>query len=53
MSQEDTKDWLYGNLSDKDDRPTDLGYWMGYKITEAYFNKQEDKHKAIHNIINH
>ena len=50
MSQEDITDWLYGT-SGKDDRPNDLGYWMGYKITEAYFNKQEDKHRAIHNIV--
>jgi hypothetical protein len=26
----------------KDDRPNDLGYWIGYKITEAYFNKQTE-----------
>jgi len=51
MSQEDLIDWLYGT-SGKDDRPNDLGYWMGYKITAAYFNKQEDKQQAIHNIIN-
>lgn len=44
-------DWLYGT-SKKDDRPNDLGYWMGYKITEAYFNKQTDKHKAVHEILN-
>lgn len=44
-------DWLY-ETSKKDDRPNDLGYWMGYKISEAYFNKQTDKHKAIHDILN-
>jgi uncharacterized protein YjaZ len=51
MIQEDIFDWLYGTTG-KDDRPNDLGYWMGYKITEAYFYKQEDKHKAVYNIIN-
>ncbi|MDN3693466.1 DUF2268 domain-containing putative Zn-dependent protease [Chryseobacterium tructae] len=44
-------DWLYGTTK-KDDRPNDLGYWMGYKISEAYFNKQTDKHKAIRDILN-
>lgn len=44
-------DWLYGTTK-KDDRPNDLGYWIGYKICEAYFNKQTDKHKAIYNILN-
>ena len=51
LGEENVNDWLYGT-SGKDDRPNDLGYWMGYKITEAYFNKQEDKLQAIHNIIN-
>ena len=51
MIEEEELDWLYGTTG-KDDRPNDLGYWMGYRITEAYFNKQEDKHKAVYNIIN-
>jgi len=44
-------DWLYAT-SKKDDRPNDLGYWMGYKIIESYFNKQKDKQKAIDEILN-
>lgn len=51
LKEKDYRDWLYGT-SGKDDRPNDLGYWIGYKIIEAYFNKQEDKHKAINDIIN-
>ena len=51
LKGKDYQDWLYGT-SKKDDRPNDLGYWIGYKIIEAYFNKQEDKHKAINDIIN-
>lgn len=51
LKSSNSTDWLYGT-SKKDDRPNDLGYWMGYKISEAYFNKQADKHKAIHDILN-
>ncbi|MBB4805341.1 uncharacterized protein YjaZ [Chryseobacterium defluvii] len=51
LKNDDYQDWLYGT-SGKDDRPNDLGYWMGYKIAEAYFNKQADKHKAVHDILN-
>ncbi|REC78642.1 hypothetical protein DRF60_09355 [Chryseobacterium elymi] len=51
LKSDDNTDWLYGT-SKKDDRPNDLGYWIGYKISEAYFNKQTDKHKAIHDILN-
>lgn len=51
MKGNDYQDWLY-ETSKKDDRPNDLGYWMGYKIVEMYFNKQADKHKAVYNILN-
>ncbi|ROI05189.1 hypothetical protein EGI16_07695 [Chryseobacterium sp. G0240] len=51
LKEESYNDWLYGT-SKKDDRPNDLGYWIGYKITEAYFNRQTDKRKAIHDTLN-
>jgi len=51
LKNPDYKDWLY-ETSKKDDRPNDLGYWMGYKITESYFNKQKDKQKAVEEILN-
>jgi uncharacterized protein YjaZ len=51
LKNADYQDWLYGT-SKKDDRPNDLGYWIGYKITESYFNKQKDKQKAIEEILN-
>lgn len=40
--------WLY---STTEGRPNDLGYWMGYKITKAYYNRAEDKQKAIEEIL--
>jgi len=51
MLGEDSTDWLYGT-SGKDDRPNDLGYWISYKISEAYFDKQKDKKQAISDILN-
>jgi len=50
MNGTDYTNWLYGT-SGHDNRPRDLGYWMGYKITEAYFNKQQDKKEAIKHIL--
>lgn len=50
MNQTDYKDWLYG-VSGKDDRPNDLGYWIGYKITEQYFKNVKDKKQAIAEIL--
>lgn len=43
-------DWLY-RTKDKS-RPKDLGYWMGYKITKAYYDKMENKERAIDDILN-
>jgi len=51
MFSDDYEDWLYGTTG-KDDRPNDLGYWIGYKITEAYFDKQQNKRAAISSILN-
>jgi hypothetical protein len=46
-SYEET-DWFYNYSSD---RPADLGYYLGFKIAEAFYNKSEDKRKAIKEII--
>ena len=43
--------WLYGGKRPKG-RPADLGYWMGYRICKAYYDKQDDKKKAIETILN-
>lgn len=51
MNNTDYTNWLYGT-DGKDDRPNDLGYWIGYKISAIYFEKQTDKKQAINNILN-
>lgn len=48
--REDSHDWLY-NYKPKNGYPPDLGYWIGYKITEAYYYKAIDKKKAISDIL--
>jgi len=50
MDTADYKDWMY-SVSGKDDRPNDLGYWIGYKITEQYYAKAVDKKKAVAEIL--
>ena len=51
MKGDDFEDWLYGT-SGKDNRPKDLGYWIGYKIVESYYHKQKNKRAAISGILN-
>jgi hypothetical protein len=50
MNGMDTSNWLYQGEKAKD-KPADLGYYIGYKITEAYFNKAKDKKQAIRDIL--
>jgi hypothetical protein len=44
------ENWLYNGNRVKD-KPADLGYYIGYKITQAYYNNAKDKHQAIIDIL--
>ncbi|WP_340076526.1 DUF2268 domain-containing putative Zn-dependent protease [Leptobacterium sp. I13] len=48
--KEAVKDWMYNSVNAKD-KPADLGYYMGYKIVEHYYNNTSDKAKAIRDIL--
>lgn len=41
--------WMYGTPSDG--KPNDLGYFVGYRIAQAYYDKAADKKQAIRDII--
>ncbi|MBS1787424.1 MAG: hypothetical protein JST85_06870 [Acidobacteria bacterium] len=45
-----TSRWLYGS-SGGNGRPVDLGYWMGYKISEARYKNSADKKQAVRDIL--
>ncbi|CAM1343568.1 gliding motility protein GldB-related protein [Tenacibaculum amylolyticum] len=51
MHEKDMEDWLYGT-SGKDNRPNDLGYWIGYEIVKSYFEKAVNKKLAVNHILN-
>jgi hypothetical protein len=42
--------WLYGG-SGGNGRPVDLGYWIGYKISEAYYKNASDKKRAVKEML--
>ena len=50
MYGEDRSRWLYGS-SGGNGRPVDLGYWIGYKIAEAYYERSPDKQAAVRAIF--
>lgn len=43
--------WLYQGQRSVD-KPADLGYYLGYKIAQAYYQKQKNKRKAIDDLLN-
>jgi hypothetical protein len=42
--------WLY-NYSTVKDKPADLGYYIGYKIVQSYYENAEDKKQALRDIL--
>lgn len=50
MNGSDESNWLYQGDKAKD-KPADLGYYIGYKIVESYYNKAKDKKQAIKDIL--
>jgi Predicted Zn-dependent protease (DUF2268) len=50
MDKDNASQWLYQGGKSKD-RPADLGYYIGYRISQAYYERAADKKKAIHDIL--
>lgn len=43
--------WIGNANQETADRPADLGYWVGYMISKAYYNNASDKKQAAHDIL--
>lgn len=50
-SRRDLSGWLYGGADAAEDRPADLGYWMGYRIVDAYWRRAHDERRAVRQIL--
>lgn len=51
MNGTDLSRWMYNGFRIKD-RPGDLGYYMGYKISKAYYRNAKDKRQAVRDVLN-
>lgn len=51
MNGTDVSGWLYNQGTATPDHPGDLGYFIGYRIAQAYYNKAADKTAALRDII--
>jgi hypothetical protein len=50
MNGTDTSKWLYEGERAQG-RPADMGYYMGYRICEAFYQKAVDKSEAVRRIL--
>lgn len=50
MRGTDASKWLYGS-SRRDGHPADLGYFMGFRIAQAYYRRSADKKRAVRDIL--
>jgi hypothetical protein len=50
MHGRETGDWMWKQPEDPD-QPRHVGYVMGYRIVQAYYNNAEDKHQAVLDIL--
>lgn len=50
MHGTDYAGWLY-DTSPGEGRPADLGYWMGYRIARAYYDRASDKQAAVREML--
>lgn len=50
MKTNERKRW-FGGGSMEGGRPADLGYFMGFRIAQAYYNKAADKKEAIRTLL--
>lgn len=53
MNGSDVSQWLYNGatITPSSTRPADLGYYVGYKISAAYYARQGDKRAALRDIL--
>ena len=51
MHGTDWSQWLYNQGNETTSRPGDLGYFIGYRIAEAFYERATDKRAALEAII--
>lgn len=50
MQDEEVRGWMYNGAS-AGDRPADLGYFVGYKIAQAYHARAADPRQAVRDML--
>lgn len=50
LCSQDYSKWLY-NGYESNKRPSDIGYYVGYKIVQSFYENAKDKNQAIKEIV--
>ena len=52
MGSTNWRNWIANSNQETADKPADLGYFVGYRICQAYYERMADKKQAVHDILN-
>jgi uncharacterized protein YjaZ len=51
MDGTNSDNWIANGQQETPTKPCDLGYYVGYRIVQAYYNKAADKKQALAHIL--
>ncbi len=52
MGGSNWKNWIANGNQETAAKPADLGYFVGYRICQSYYQELADKKQAVHDILN-
>lgn len=51
MNGRDPRNWLANSKQETAERPCDLGYYVGYRICQAYYEQAPNKQRAVKELL--
>jgi len=52
ITSKDWSNWIANGRQETADKPADLGYFVGYRICQSYYEELADKQQAVRDILN-
>lgn len=52
MDGKNWRNWIANGSQETTEKPADLGYFVGYRICQSYYEQMADKKQAVHDILN-
>ena len=52
MGSTNWSNWIANSTQETTDKPADLGYFVGYRICQSYYERVADKKQAVHDLLN-